>query len=123
MQRVREELFAAFPSLVNEELSDSYIEENPDPIWSVPNIPLIRAIPLYMLWCTKYSDEEGQLVFSGTISALNKYARATNKEIPWQDFKFQCNREQAKVVLNFLIWCKDNLTLSYDPDISEDPPF
>ena len=65
---MREELVEAFPSLVEKELSDEYIKGHPDLMWSLPMIPLNRAVPSYMLWCIDHVLEEGELVFDNTIS-------------------------------------------------------
>jgi hypothetical protein len=115
---MKEELQVAFPTIRDKELSDSYIEEHPDPMWDVPEIPLIRAIPLYMLWCIENRTSEGALVIDGTIQALNKYGRAKNAEIEWQNFRFKCNEHQIEAVLKFLYWCKNSLVLDYEPALS-----
>lgn len=78
----------AFPSVVKKELSDDYIRAHTDPMWDTPPIPLIRAIPLYMLWCIEHSSEENELIFDYTISTLNKYARAKTPDIEWQTSDF-----------------------------------
>ena len=115
---MEEELKKAFPSIIERELSPSYIEKHPNPIWDVPEISLLKAIPLYMLWCVENKGNEGALVFEGTISALNNYARARNSEIQWQNFKYQCTEKQIEVVILFLIWCRENLILDYEPELS-----
>jgi hypothetical protein len=115
---MRTELIEAFPCLTVRELSDGYIESHPDPIWDIPPIPLIRAIPLYMLWCVEHKSEEGELRFDNTISALNKYARARRPSVEWQDFRFSCTVKQVAAVKSFLYWCQSELLLDYDPILS-----
>ena len=115
---MREELRNAFPSIDEKTLSDEYIKEHPDLTWDIPDVTLIQAVPLYMLWCIENATEEGELVFDYTISALNKYARAKEPRIEWQDFKFSCNQEQIITVRQFLQWCKTELTQDYEPSLS-----
>ncbi len=115
---MREELRSAFPSIDEKALSDEYIKEHPDLMWDIPKIPLIQAVPLYMLWCVDHATEEGELVFDYTISALNKYARAKEPSIEWQDFKFVCSLNQIEVVRQFLQWCQTNLEQDYEPSLS-----
>jgi len=115
---MREDLIKAFPSIVQKELSDEYIEEHYDLMWDVPDIPLIRAVPLYMLWCVDHQKDEGELVFDNTISALNNYSRAKKPSTEWQDFKFSCSQIQIEVVRTFLQWCKSDLILDYEPSLS-----
>jgi len=112
---MREKLFNAFPSIAERELSDEYIKEHYDLMWDIPKIPLIRAVPLYMLWCINHATEEGELVFDNTISALNNYSREKNER---EGFKFLCNGEQIAVISEFLQWCKTNLILDYEPSLS-----
>lgn len=78
---MRDILLKAFPSVENKELSDDYIRAHPDPMWDVQPIPLIRAVPLYMLWCVEHRADEGQLVFDHTIGALTKYARVMDPRL------------------------------------------
>jgi len=113
-----ETLEKAFPCLRDKELTDEYIEAHPDPVRDVPPIPLIRAVPLYMQWCVTHKSEEGELVFDYTISALNKYARARSDEPEQQNFRFACNEEQRAAVIIFLNWCRESLTLDYEPSLS-----
>lgn len=108
----------AFPSLVEKGLSEEYIKDHPDPVWDVPPLPLIQAIPLYMAWCVEHSSEEGELVIEGTISALNEYSRAKDPRAEWQNFKFSCNAEQITAVIDFLRWCHSCLLLDYEPALS-----
>lgn len=115
---MHEDLIKAFPSVAEKELSDEYIEEHYDLMWDIPEIPLIRAVPLYMLWCINHATDEGELVFDNTISALNKYGRAKESSNSSQDFKFSCNQLQVKVVRKFLKWCDTNLELDYEPSLS-----
>jgi len=115
---MRKELVKAFPSIAEKELSDEYIEEYYDLMWDVPEIPLIRAVPLYMLWCVDHATEEGKLVFDNTISALNEYSREKEKGSGSQGFKFSCNEIQIKAVILFLQWCKTGLMLDYEPSLS-----
>ena len=116
---MRSELIEAFPSLTEGELSDDYIASHPDPIWDIPPIPLIRAIPRYMLWCVEHKSEEGGLVFDNTIAALNKYARAKSPSVEWQDFRFAVTAKQIEAVKSFLQWCQSDLVLDYDPTLSK----
>jgi len=114
MNSVKEELLASFPSLHNRELSEDYIKEHSYLLWDIPEVPLIRAVPLYMLWCLENSSDEGELVFDDTIRALNTYAR----ENPPNDiFKSTCDKKQVKTILSFLNWCKKDLTLDYEPSL------
>ena len=53
-------------------------------MWDVPKVPLIRAVPLYMLWCIDHPTEEGELVFENTINALNNYSRAKKTSVEWR---------------------------------------
>tara|TARA_R110001599_G_C11753787_1_gene609370 strand:- start:111 stop:509 length:399 start_codon:yes stop_codon:yes gene_type:complete len=115
---MRKELIQAFPSTTLAELSDDYIESHPDLMWDIPEIPLIRAVPLYMLWCIKHPTKECELVFDNTISALNKYARAKSPDNASQDFKFVCSQEQINAVINFLNWCKTSLVFDFEPTLS-----
>ena len=108
----------AFPSVVEKDLSDEYIRTHTDPMWDTPPIPLIRAIPLYMLWCVEHSSEENELIFDYTISALNKYARAKTPDIEWQNFRFHCTPEQIEAVKAFLYWCQTSLSHDYEPTLS-----
>jgi len=116
MRSIREKLFSTFPSVVEKELSDEYIKEYPDLMWDVPSVPLLRAVPLYMLWCIDNSSQEGELVFDYTISALNTYAR--EKSTDPEGFKFACNILQSQTVLQFLEWCQTDLGQDYDPSLS-----
>jgi len=115
---MQEELIKAFPSLAEKELSDEYIEEHYDLRWDIPEIPLIRAVPLYMLWCVDHEAEEDKLVFDNTISALNEYSREKENGSGSQGFKFSCNEIQIKAIILFLQWCKADLMLDYDPYLS-----
>ena len=115
---MREELINAFPSVAEKELSDEFIEENYGLLWIDPNLPLIKAVPLYMLWCIDHETEEGKLVFEETINALNEYSREKNQNNRSLGFKFSCNEIQQKVVVQFLQWCKSNLMLDYEPSLS-----
>ena len=115
---MREELIKSFPSLAEKELSDEYILSHTDLMWDVPAIPLINAVPLYMLWCVDNSSNEGELVFDNTISALNKYARSKESEDNANDFRYTLTNKQLQTVINFLIWCSKNLMLDYEPSLS-----
>jgi hypothetical protein len=115
---MRDDLIRAFPSIIQKELSDEYIEEHYDLMWDVPDIPLIRAVPLYMLWCIEHPKDEGALVFDNTISALNNYSRTKKPSAEWQDFKFSCNQIQIEAVKQFLQWCETELILDYEPSLS-----
>ncbi len=115
---MRENLIEAFPSVTDKELTDSYIEDHNDLMWYIPDIPLIRAVPLYMLWCIDHSTEEGALVFDNTISALNKYSRSNKPSNTSQNFKFSCSKLQVQVVMQFLQWCKTSLVSDYEPTLS-----
>jgi len=113
---MREKLIVAFPTVAEKQLSDDYIKEHPDLNWDVPNIPLVRAVPLYMLWCIDHASQEGELVFYYTISALNTYAR--EKYTAPEGFKFACNQLQIETVRHFLQWCTLELEQDYDPSLS-----
>ncbi len=115
---MRERLIEAFPSLKDKELSDEYIESHPDLMWDVPELPLINAVPLYMLWCLEHSADEGSLVIENTIGALNKYARAKDPSVTSQNFVFSCTQHQKAIVQEFLYWCEDTLILDYEPMLS-----
>jgi hypothetical protein len=115
---MRDKLLSAFPSLADKELSDEYIANHPDLMWDVPEIPLHRAVPLYMLWCIEHKNDQGSLVFDQTISALNKYARAKSPSAKYRNFKYLCSEEQISTVQVFLDWCKSELLLDYDPTLS-----
>lgn len=115
---MREKLIHAFPSLTAVDLSDDYIASHPDLMWDIPPIPLIRAVPLYMLWCVEHEQEEGELVFGYTIAALNKYSRATSPNIEWQNFRFSLTTEQIDAVKLFLHWCESTLKQNYEPMLS-----
>lgn len=116
MSNIRERLIAAFPTVVEKELSDKYITEHPDLMWDIPRIPLIRAVPLYMFWCMNNASQEGELVFDYTIGALNTYAREKNTAP--EGFKFACNALQIQTVIHFLKWCQNDLGQDYDPSLS-----
>jgi len=94
MKPLRDELIEAFPSVLEKELSSQYISEHSDLMWDVPKIPLIRAVPLYMLWCLDHSDDEDHLVFDNTIRALNTYAREKGNVSKKGLFKFDCSPTQ-----------------------------
>ncbi len=115
---MREELIMSFPSLAEKELSDEYILNHTDLMWDIPDIPLIKAVPLYMLWCIDNSTNEGELVFDNTIRALNNYARAKDPENETINFRHSLTSEQVKTVINFLFWCDKNLMLDYEPTLS-----
>ena len=115
---MREELISAFPSVTEKEYSDAYIESHTDLMWDAPKISLLRAVPLYMLWCVEHKEDEGSLVFDNLIAALNKYARAKDPSIEWQNFKYLCSHEQVVTVRNFLQWCRESLMFDYDPTLS-----
>tara|TARA_B100000745_G_C20132989_1_gene388282 strand:- start:10 stop:327 length:318 start_codon:yes stop_codon:yes gene_type:complete len=87
-------------------------------MWDVPEIPLDRAVPLYMLWCIEHKNDQGSLVFDQTISALNKYARAKSSSAKYRNFKYLCSEELISTVQVFLDWCKSELLLDYDPTLS-----
>lgn len=103
---MREELIMLFPSIAEKELSDEYILNHTDLLWDTPEIPLIRAVPLYMLWCVENSNREDELIFDNTISALNTYARAKDPENETNNFRYSLDRDQAQMIVNFLFWCK-----------------
>ena len=115
---MREDLIRAFPSIAAKELTDEYIEGHNDLMWDIPKVPLIRAVPLYMLWCIDHATEEGELVFDYTISALNTYAREKKSVNESQGFKFSCSQIQIKVIRQFLHWCKTDLMSDYEPSLS-----
>lgn len=110
-----ETLKAAFPSIEEKLFSNQYIKEHSDLMWDVPDVPLIKAVPLYMLWCVENNKDEGELVFSNTIGALNTYAREKSSR---KGFKSACNKVQVEAVLLFLDWCKNSLLLDYEPTLS-----
>lgn len=109
-----QELTEAFPSIESRELSDIYIREHSNLLWSVPEIPLIKAVPLYMLWCIEHFSDEGELVFDETIQALNTYSR---EKSPKDTFKSACSKKQVEYILSFLYWCKTSLLLDYEPSL------
>jgi len=113
-----EALQEAFPSLSERGLSEEYIQTHPDPVWDVPPVPLIQAIPSYMAWCVEHSSEEDELVFEGTIRALNEYSRAKGPDAEWMNFRFSCNPKQVSAVVAFLRWCQSCLLLDYEPVLS-----
>jgi hypothetical protein len=110
-----EDLKSVFPSIKDEELVDDYIVEHPNLQWDAPEIPMIRAVPLYMHWCLRNPDKESELVFSDLIAALNAYARSKAGCSASMNFALECSFEQSKVVLAFLDWYKRSLLLDYDP--------
>lgn len=117
-QAMLDVLHNAFPSLTEQALSDAYIQAHPNPEWDLPPIPLIQAIPFYMAWCVSHATEEGSLIFDYTISALNMYARAKDPALVWQNFRFHCDPTQTAAVLCFLYWCRDHLSVGYEPSLS-----
>jgi len=115
---MRDKLLKAFPSLLDKELSDEYIENHPNLMWDVPEIPLNRAVPLYVLWCVEHHNKDEYLIVDDTISALNKYAREKDSSTGNLSFKQSCNKTQVEVILEFLEWCKNSACLDIESMLS-----
>ena len=110
---MKNKLLQAFPPLNKKEFSDKYIEEHPNLMWDVPEIPLDRAVPLYILWCVEHAFKDKFLILDDTIAALNKYSREKSGE-----FRSSCSSYQILVILDFLKWCKDHEETNIEPVLS-----
>lgn len=91
--------------LANPTLSDVQIRRTHDPMELDTEISLIEAVPCYMLYCVKYPEEDSLVAYS-TVNALAEYGRAKNSANNYLNFKFQCDDQQRKAVVEFLLWAK-----------------
>ncbi len=115
---MREELIKSFPLFSEKGLSDEYALNHIDLMWDIPNISLVKAVPFYMLWCVDNLPNEGELVFGNTINALNKYARAKDRDNKSTNFRYLLTNQKIKTVINFLVWCGKSRILDYEPILS-----
>lgn len=115
---IRNRIIKAFPACHNPQLSNDHIVKHQNLVWDIPDIALIDAVPLYMLWCVDHPEDESELIFSDTIAALNTYARVKDPNNTSLNFRFHCNEEQINCVQHFLKWCQSALILDKEPTLS-----
>ena len=93
-----------------ENISDQFIEENPN-IMELRNEPdLLSYVSAYMIWCVRHKDRA--LVDMYTVGCLAEYGRCKDPGNDYLNFKHRCTDEQKKVVHEFLQWCSSEILTS-----------
>lgn len=101
---LEEEIFSAFPMVLNEPtVTDDFIEDNENIMELEGDVDYFKIVPAYMLWCIRKKDLK--LVDMNTVNALAEYGRTKMKDDDYLNFMYRCSPEQKNVVLKFLKWC------------------
>lgn len=100
-----------FPKIIEDPvISDQFIEENEDIMMVPQDIDLMKYVPSYMLWSVRNKDKK--LVDQYTVNALAEYGRAKPDAREYLTFKYTCNENQIRTVINFLYFCRNEILVS-----------
>ena len=113
---LEQDIITAFPSVHEEPLvSDEFIEKNENIMELDGSIDYFKIVSAYMLWCIKNKDIK--LVDMHTVNALAEYGRTNIKDNDYFNFKWRCDEHQKAVVVEFMKWCKKEITTSEEEQI------
>lgn len=115
------ELLAAidgeFPAR-NADLTDEYIEQNPDPTRVKLSDDWFVILPAYMSWCLRSPRRNQLLVLDHTIDVLANFGRYTQAQPAELNFRSRCNPEQTNVIVSFLRWCQSGALIVHDEQVA-----
>ena len=109
-------LKAEFP-LSAPNLTDEYIELNPDPTDAEPLHTWLAIMPAYMSWCIRSPRRNELLVLDHTVNALANFGRYAQPEPSHMNFRSLCNSRQRAVVAAFLEWCLGGEVLVHEEQV------
>ena len=103
---IAETVSGAFKKVLADRLvSDEQIRDTQDPMELLDPESLLRVVPRYMQYCIEYPDDDS-LVALNTVNALAEYGRAKDPSNSYLNFKFLCDDDQRRAVVEFLIRAK-----------------
>ena len=98
-------------------LTDKYIEQNPDPTEADPLNNWLVVMPAYMSWCIRSPRRNELLVLDNTIHAIANFGRFKRHEPSHLNFWSLCNPDQRAVVASFLGWCLTGDVLVHEEQV------
>jgi hypothetical protein len=100
------------------DLTDEYIEQNPDPTRVKLSDDWFVVLPAYMSWCVRSPRRNQLLVLDHTIAALADFGRYTQAQPAELNFRSRCNREQIAIIVAFLRWCQSGALIVHDEQVA-----
>jgi hypothetical protein len=100
------------------DLTDDYIEQNPNPIRVELSQDWFVILPAYMSWCVRSPRRNQLLVLDHTIDALANFGRYAKAQPVELNFRSRCNCEQRAVIVAFLRWCHSGALIVHDEQVA-----